>query len=79
MSCPDWRGLDPASHDAAAEAALRHLDSGCQRCWQEALALDPTLIFRRLPVPINVPPVPSPATNADTSSSSSRISSAVPL
>ncbi len=51
MSCPDWRGLDPASHDAAAEAALRHLDSGCQRCWQEALALDPTLIFRRLPVP----------------------------
>lgn len=51
MSCPDWRGLDPASHDAAAEAALRHLDSGCQRCWQEALALDPTLIFRRLPAP----------------------------
>ncbi len=34
--------------------------------------------FRRRPLPINVPPVPSPATNADTSSSSSRISSAVP-
>jgi hypothetical protein len=51
MSCPDWRSLDPASHDAAADAALRHLDTGCQRCWQEALALDPTLIFRRLPVP----------------------------
>jgi hypothetical protein len=33
------------------EAALRHLDSGCPRCWQEAIALDPTLIFRRLPVP----------------------------
>jgi hypothetical protein len=51
VTCPDWRGLDPASHDAAADAALRHLDSGCQRCWQEALALDPTLIFRRLPAP----------------------------
>jgi hypothetical protein len=33
------------------ESALRHLDSGCPRCWQEAVALDPTLIFRRLPVP----------------------------
>jgi hypothetical protein len=31
------------------EAALRHLDTGCPRCWQEATALDPTLIFRRLP------------------------------
>lgn len=51
MTCPDWRGFDTASHDAAADAALRHLDSGCQRCWQEALALDPTLIFRRLPAP----------------------------
>ena len=43
------------------------------------LTASPKASFRRLPVPINVPPVPSPATNADTSSSSSRISSAVPL
>src|SRR5207244_47642 len=34
------------------------------------LTASPKASFRRLPVPINVPPVPSPATNADTSSSS---------
>ena len=39
----------------------------------------PKVSFRRLPLPISVPPVPSPATNAATSSSSSRISRAVPL
>ena len=33
----------------------------------------------RRPTPISVPPVPRPATNALTSSSSSRISGAVPL
>jgi hypothetical protein len=33
------------------QQALSHLDSGCPRCWREALAVDPTLIFRRLPVP----------------------------
>lgn len=33
------------------QEALSHLDSGCPRCWQEALAVDPTLIFRRLPAP----------------------------
>jgi hypothetical protein len=57
--CPDWRRLDPADRDApnAPHAAarwreaLRHLDSGCPRCRQEALAADPTLIFRRLPAP----------------------------
>jgi hypothetical protein len=31
--------------------ALSHLDSGCPHCWREALAVDPTLIFRRLPAP----------------------------
>ncbi len=31
--------------------ALRHLDTGCPDCWREALAVDPTLIFRRLPAP----------------------------
>ena len=35
--------------------------------------------FSLLPTPISVPPVPSPATNAATWSSSSRISTAVPL
>ena len=34
--------------------------------------------LRRRPLPIRVPPVPSPPTNAVTSSSSSRISFAVP-
>lgn len=66
MSCPDWRRLDPAARDSpdaphAADAdavhavhwqqALSHLDSGCPDCWREALAVDPTLIFRRLPAP----------------------------
>jgi hypothetical protein len=57
--CPDWRLLDPADRDApdAPHAAarwreaLRHLDSGCPHCRQQALAADPTLIFRRLPAP----------------------------
>jgi len=63
MSCPEWRRLDPAARDAPAasasatkvleaarwQEALRHLESGCPRCWQEALAVDPTLVFRRLP------------------------------
>jgi hypothetical protein len=53
MSCPDWRRLDAAARDADAwpESVLRHLDSGCPRCWQEAVAVDPALIFRRLPAP----------------------------
>jgi hypothetical protein len=57
--CPDWRRLDPADRDAAGaphaaarwREALRHLDSGCPHCRQQALATDPTLIFRRLPAP----------------------------
>ena len=57
--CPDWRRLDPADRDAPGSPhaaarwreALRHLDGGCPRCRQEALAADPTLIFRRLPAP----------------------------
>jgi hypothetical protein len=57
--CPDWRQLNPADRDAPGSPhaaarwreALRHLDSGCPRCRQEALAADPTLIFRRLPAP----------------------------
>jgi hypothetical protein len=62
MSCPDWRRLDASVRDAPGkpgarwqearwQEALRHLDGGCPRCWQEAVAVDPTLIFRRLPAP----------------------------
>ena len=39
------------------------------------LTASPKVSFRRRPLPISVPPVPRPATKADTSSSSSRISS----
>ena len=70
MSCPDWRRLDrlgrpdlaadgmPGTASAVAarwQEALRHLDGGCARCWQEALAVDPTLVFRRLPA-VELPP-----------------------
>jgi len=41
--------------------------------------LSPSSSLSRRPLPISVPPVPRPATKALTSSSSSRISSAVPL
>ena len=55
--CPDWRRLNPADRDAPStphaaarwREALRHLDGGCPHCRHEALAADPTLIFRRLP------------------------------
>ncbi len=57
MSCPDWRRLDPAARGEASpraarwEEALRHLDGGCSLCRREALAADPTLVFRLLPAP----------------------------
>jgi len=57
VSCPDWRRLDPAWRDAPGalgarwEQALDHFDLGCPSCRPEALAADPTLVFRRLPVP----------------------------
>ena len=61
MSCPDWRNLDAAARETAAwDNALRHLDGGCSACWRDALAVDPTLVFRRLPVPEL-----SPAAEAD--------------
>ncbi|HVT57354.1 MAG TPA: hypothetical protein VHR45_03055 [Thermoanaerobaculia bacterium] len=62
MSCPDWKTLaldfrrssGPGPARLAAEAewelALRHLD-GCPSCRREALAADPTLVFRGLPAP----------------------------
>jgi len=40
-----------ALHAIHWQQALSHLDSGCPECWREALAVDPTLIFRRLPAP----------------------------
>jgi hypothetical protein len=63
MSCPDWRHLDPAVREApnasaagaasragaaSWEEALRHFDGGCRLCRHDALAADPTLLFRRL-------------------------------
>lgn len=50
MSCPDWRNLT-ARRDADPQAwqrAVTHLDE-CSRCRREALAAEPTLVFRRLP------------------------------
>jgi len=40
-----------AVHAVHWQQALSHLESGCPHCWREALAVDPTLIFRRLPAP----------------------------
>jgi hypothetical protein len=57
VSCPDWRHLDLAARGEASpqaarwEEALRHLDAGCPLCRREALAADPTLVFRLLPAP----------------------------
>jgi hypothetical protein len=54
VSCPDWttlaahrrerRGVEPDGWPAA----LEHFDS-CSACRREALAADPTLVFRRMP------------------------------
>ena len=52
MTCPNWRQLS-ARHDHQPEAwdrALIHLDD-CGQCLDEALAVEPTLLFRRLPAP----------------------------
>ena len=59
MSCPDWTAL-VALRERAADAAdaaepagwaeaVTHLDA-CPRCRREAMAADPLLVFRRLPV-----------------------------
>lgn len=52
MSCPDWSRL-AALQDEEPEtwaSALEHLDA-CEACFDEALAAEPTLLFRRLPAP----------------------------
>lgn len=54
MSCPDWKRL--AAHRLAGadepegwSAALDHFDGGCTACRRNALAADPTLVFRWVP------------------------------
>jgi hypothetical protein len=54
LSCPDWTALVALRERDDAEpagwaAALTHLDA-CPRCRREAMAADPLLVFRRLPV-----------------------------
>jgi hypothetical protein len=54
MSCPDWTGLVALREREDAEPAgwaeaVTHLDT-CPRCRREAMAADPLLVFRRLPV-----------------------------
>ena len=54
MSCPDWIALTAHRHErdgfepAGWSEALSHLDGGCKLCRRQALAADPTLVFRRL-------------------------------
>jgi hypothetical protein len=48
---PYASGAVGALHAVHWQQALSHLDTGCPDCWREALAVDPTLIFRRLPAP----------------------------
>lgn len=56
MSCLDWQSLlaarerDPGADPPGWPEALDHLDR-CPGCAGEALALDPLLVFRRLPAP----------------------------
>jgi hypothetical protein len=53
MGCPDWSALTARRHNAdePAEwtAAVEHFD-GCTLCRRDAVAADPLLVFRRLPV-----------------------------
>lgn len=54
MSCPDWKALAAVRESAEAEPAewaeaMAHFDA-CPRCRREAVAADPLLVFRRLPV-----------------------------
>lgn len=52
MTCPDWRSLERRrdQRPEAWERALAHFDA-CPRCHDQALAVEPTLLFRRLPAP----------------------------
>ncbi|HSF40550.1 MAG TPA: hypothetical protein VLT87_12205 [Thermoanaerobaculia bacterium] len=61
MSCPNWSALSAHRNDRRATEpegwaeALAHFDS-CSVCRRQALAADPTLVFRRMPV---VEPTPA--------------------
>lgn len=52
MSCPDWFRLVQVQDEEpeAWAAALRHADA-CDACFDDAMAAEPTLLFRRLPAP----------------------------
>ena len=55
MSCPNWRALSRRREAGSGDApewrsALRHLDE-CPACQAAAPAVDPTLLFLRLPAP----------------------------
>jgi len=56
VSCPAWEPLvaererDPAGEPAGWGEALEHAET-CPDCRRRALALEPTLVFRRLPSP----------------------------
>lgn len=60
MSCPDWKGLTAwrrqrdGVEPAGYRGALAHFDGGCAACRRQALAADPTLMFRIVPV-IDIP------------------------
>jgi hypothetical protein len=61
VSCPNWSALSAHRNDRRATEpegwteALAHFDS-CSVCRRQALAADPTLVFRRMPV---VEPTPA--------------------
>lgn len=61
MSCPNWSALAAHRNDLRGfepegwPQALAHFDS-CSVCRRQALAADPTLVFRRMPV---VEPTPA--------------------
>lgn len=64
MSCPDWNALAAHRHRKDGvepegwQAALEHFDS-CRLCRRQALAADPTLVFRRLPAADLAPAAPA--------------------
>jgi hypothetical protein len=51
LSCPDWTALAARRHAEPGgwSEAVRHFDA-CALCRRDALAADPLLVFRRLPV-----------------------------
>jgi hypothetical protein len=48
MSCPDWRLLAAQKDSGAWDGAVAHFDEGCRLCRRDALAAEPTLVFRQL-------------------------------